>query len=308
MHFLILTTSFLLTYSLINYLNPLFRKYFLDKPNLRSSHISPTPKAGGIVISLISSIYYFVTGSSLIIICLPISILGLLDDYFNLSPILRYFFQLVFSSYIIWQSNSSFLFEIKGISYIVLFLIFVFISTIFINLTNFMDGLDGLIGGCMLISFICVMNSSNLQLTPVIGSLLAFLIFNWPPAKIFMGDSGSTFLGILYFYCAFSSESVEKFFGYTIINLPIYADAVICIIRRFLSGQNIFKPHKLHLYQRLHSAGWSKQKISSIYILLTFLLAIVYLKSDLNFLLVTSIFTLVLGCYIDSKFASPFDN
>lgn len=308
MYFLILTSSFLLTYSLINNLNPLFRKYFLDKPNSRSSHVSPTPKAGGIIISLISSIFYFVTGSSLIITCLPISILGLLDDYFNLSPILRYFFQIVFSSYIVWQSNSSFLFEISGISYAFLFIIFVFISTIFINLTNFMDGLDGLIGGCMLISFICVMYSSNSQLTPLIGSLFAFLIFNWPPAKIFMGDAGSTFLGILYFNCAFSSGSIEKFYGYTIINLPIYADAVICIIRRLLAGQNIFKPHKLHLYQRLYSAGWSKQKISSIYILFTALLAIVYLKSDLNFLLVTSLFTLISGCYIDSKFAKPFDN
>ena len=303
-----LVISFFATYSSLKFLEPIFRKYFLDRPNERSSHESPTPKAGGIVISFYSSIFSFLMGSNLIINCLPIAILGLVDDFINLSPLIRYFFQVIISIFIVSQSVSCYSTELIIFPYFIFFAFFVFLSTCFINLTNFMDGIDGLVAGCFLISFISITIINNeVNIIPIIGCLLAFLLINWYPAKLFMGDSGSTFLGALYFNSAFSSCSFEKFFAFIIINLPIFGDAIICIFRRFLAGHNIFKPHKLHLYQRLYSSGWSKSKVSSLYILMTLLLAISYYIGNFKSLITVSFLILLLGWYVDDKFSLPFN-
>ena len=87
----------------------------------------------------------------------------------------------------------------------------------------------------------------------MVGGLTGFLILNWNPAKVFMGDSGSYFLGSIYFSCIFLSDSWIIFLALLIIGTPIYLDVIICVIRRAFDKQNIFKPHKLHLLSKTKS-------------------------------------------------------
>ena len=112
--------------------------------------------------------------------------------------------------------------------------IFTFIATAYINLTNFMDGLDGLVSGCLLIILISFIFYSNLNLLPIVASLFAFLIFNWSPAKIFMGDTGSTFLGLLFFNLTFNSGDIYIFLAFALINTPLFGDSAICILKDLL--------------------------------------------------------------------------
>ena len=84
-------------------------------------------------------------------------------------------------------------------------MIFFFVSIV--NLTNFADGLDGLVSGSMVIIFLFAAYLLNINYIFLVGGLLGFLVLNWYPAKVFMGDSGSYFLGSIYCSCIFQSNS-----------------------------------------------------------------------------------------------------
>ena len=127
-----------------------------------------------------------------------------------------------------------------------------------------MDGIDGLVCGSMIIIF-SFLNIDFHYLLPIIGTLIGFLFFNWEPSKVFMGDSGSLFLGSYLATLILSLGSWFAIFKALILCSPILLDASSCLLIRFIKGQNIFSPHKLHLYQRLVSGGLSHSKVSLIY-------------------------------------------
>ena len=168
---------------------------------------------------------------------------------------------------------------------ILVFILLLISVTAFINFTNFMDGLDGLVSGSMIVIlfFSCIIN--NLNLFPIVSSLIAFILWNWQPAKIFMGDSGSTFLGALYCGIILHSSSINQAIAIVFIGTPLWADAFTCVIRRALTRQKVFSAHRLHLYQRLNQGGWSHKFISSIYMTTSFFLGLIYLISGLNYLI-----------------------
>ena len=151
--------------------------------------------------------------------------------------------------------------------------------TAIINFVNFMDGIDGIVASNLLLTIYIISfyvpNSSTLFIA--VGSLIGFLILNWSPAKLFMGDVGSTFLGALLAGLILQAESWSQSLGFLLLTSPILLDAFICVVRRLISRQNIFRPHKLHLYQRLHQAGWSHAKITKLYfdVTLTFFLQVI---------------------------------
>ena len=89
-----------------------------------------------------------------------------------------------------------------------------------------------------------------------------------------MGDAGSTFLGAVLTGIFFESRDFLSFVSLVLISSPLLMDATVCLTRRYFAKQNIFTPHKLHLYQRLSQAGLSHSKVSSIYIMATLLLFI----------------------------------
>tara|TARA_B100000965_G_C19354844_1_gene653411 strand:- start:178 stop:696 length:519 start_codon:yes stop_codon:yes gene_type:complete len=169
-----------------------------------------------------------------------------------------------------------------------------------------MDGLDGLIAGCMLIVFIYASIKVNSNLWIFVGSILGFLKWNWSPAKIFMGDSGSTFLGAIFTSLLINSSSWEITVGFLLIASPLLSDACICVIRRGMAGHSIFRPHKLHLYQRLNQANWSHSKVSLLYCTSTASIAICLLIADIKAAVMISIFLLLVGIWLDQKIARPF--
>ena len=141
---------------------------------------------------------------------------------------------------------------------------------------------------------------------PLIGSLIAFIPWNWSPAKLFMGDSGSTFLGAIYISYALNAYTVEDFFGLILIVTPIWADAFCCVIRRLITKQDIFTPHKLHLFQRLNQAGLSHSKVSFIYIASTAFISINLVFFDTLYAFLSALIVISLGIYLDKNVAIKF--
>ena len=137
-----------------------------------------------------------------------------------------------------------------------------------------MDGMDGLVASNMFLLFLNYSLNNNFDLISIPIVLFVFLFYNWSPAKLFMGDSGSTFLGLILFYITFSKNDFNSSLILLLTASPLLMDSFICIFRRLKNNENIFSPHKKHLYQRLHQNGMSHSKVSIIYASCTFILII----------------------------------
>ena len=195
--FIVFFINFLIKYSM-----PLMGNIFKEIPNERSSHKKTKLKSGGIffiLMVLISNlIFVFLKGSSeisqIIFICSLLSLIGLADDLFFLSSKIRYLIQIIFSFFIV---NTVHPFLIIDQNYITLIAL-IFLGTVIINFMNFIDGLDGILIGCSIpILIFSQINFFNIQILTAIASMLAFLKWNWDPSKIFMGDCGSNYLGVI---------------------------------------------------------------------------------------------------------------
>tara|TARA_B100000886_G_scaffold338411_1_gene301177 strand:+ start:7177 stop:8142 length:966 start_codon:yes stop_codon:yes gene_type:complete len=286
---------------------PICRRKLIDRPNSRSSHLNPTPTSGGIIFALLTTLISLGSGNLTTLISFPISVLGLIDDLKNVKPAFRYLSQLItiIILLIIYSSSDSFLgFLIKSYLFIIPIVVF-FLSGI-INFINFMDGIDGLVGGCMMVILIYFSINFNISYWPLIPTLLAFLIFNWSPSKIFMGDSGSLFLGSIYISALLQAPNALFFIKLLLLGSPLFIDSIICIVKRFLLKQNIFSPHKSHLYQRLVSAGFTHSVVSILYIGATILLSLVSIYFSYKILLITTLFIILLGIILDKYFAISF--
>ena len=300
--------SFISSCLLLKLLVPFLRQKFLVTPNSRSSHLKPIPSGGGIVFVLVCSIFSLFFGYWRNLFCLPLAIVGFADDNFELPMSLRYLTQtftvtlLIFNSF----SLSKFVGELDA-TIAILFIIFLIIgSTAVINFTNFMDGIDGIICGCMIVIFAHYSYMYNPTFWPLVASLFAFLFWNWSPAKVFMGDVGSTFLGAILVGIILDSKSINDALSLLLIASPILGDACICVIRRKFYGYQIFKAHKKHLYQRLVMAGISHSKVSILYIISTLILSISYILGGINYLLIFTFAIFLFGILLDRKIAIPF--
>ncbi|MCP9880262.1 glycosyl transferase, partial [Cyanobium sp. A1C-AMD] len=176
------------------------------------------------------------------------------------------------------------------------------------NFTNFMDGLDGLVAGCMAVALaaVALRLAAPWPIWALVGALLGFLIWNWSPAKVFMGDVGSTFLGAVFVGLALQAPSWPGALGLLLVATPLLGDAFLCVPRRLLAGQRVFQAHRLHLFQRLHQAGWPHARVSSLYIGATAVLALALLWGGLPWLITLAFFELLLGVWLDQRVAVPF--
>ena len=143
----------------------------------------------------------------------------------------------------------------------------------------------------------------DFSLLPIIGACIGFLLWNWYPAKVFMGDVGSTFLGAVYIGYVFESNDLATAFAKLLLLTPILSDCIFCIIKRLMLGQNIFEAHKLHLYQRLNQAGWNHSKVTIIYSSSFLVLSLSYISLGLPALILFSLFILIIGYYLDKNYA-----
>lgn len=273
------------------------RKNFLDLPNLRSSHLVPTPTGGGMVFPILWSVFllalYFIgyiRPDYLLILLPPVFLIGItsfLDDKYCLSARLRFIAQLaaVIYSVIAIGGLSELNLGFISVHWSFIGYIFVILALLWsINLYNFMDGIDGIAAVEALFVFgfggYFVWQAGGFGLACIIWSMAAivagFLLWNKPPAKIFMGDAGSTLLGFLVVMFGLLGEIYYKvpFLLWIILYGVFLFDATITLVRRFYHGDTWYQAHRLHAYQRLQLKHWSHKKILLWVVLLNIVLAI----------------------------------
>jgi Fuc2NAc and GlcNAc transferase len=309
------------SWALLAALIPQLRRRLLDQPNARSSHQQPTPRGGGLAFVLVAAV---ASGVGLLqggwappivtpLITLPLALIGFLDDRHNLPASWRYGVQLATAllllqlSPLVRQLPAALL--SKG--WLVLLSVFVLLLiavTAVINFTNFMDGLDGLVAGCMAVTVaaIALTLTAPWPLWSLVGALLGFLLWNWRPAKVFMGDVGSTFLGAVFAGLVLQAPSWPEALGLLLVATPLLGDACLCVPRRLLAGQRVFEAHRLHLFQRLHQAGWSHGRVSSLYIGATALLAAALRLGGWTWVTGCAAMVLLTGMWLDRRMAMPF--
>ena len=169
-----------------------------------------------------------------------------------------------------------------------------------------MDGIDGLVCSCMIIILLTISIKYDLVFLPITFSLVGFLFFNWSPAKVFMGDVGSTFLGFLYAAILLRSNSIVEFAEIFLLFIPLFMDAFSCRLRLLIKGRNLFKPHKLHLYQRLHQAGLSHADVTLIYLSSTLILSISLFLFNIYFSYCLAFLIISFGFYLEKNIAVKF--
>ena len=280
---------------------PLLSHRLLDQPNARSSHRLPTPRGGGVAFVLVGSIGVAWLGSWLPLLCLPLALVGFLDDSHNLPAALRYGVQVATAVVLLLISP----WHLPSIG-LLPWLLLLIAGTAVINFTNFMDGLDGLVAGCMAVLFSVAAFTGMPALWPLVGALLGFLLWNWSPAKVFMGDVGSTFLGAVFAGVVLQQASFHAALGLLLVATPLLGDACLCVPRRLLAGQQVLHAHRLHLFQRLHQAGWTHTRVSSLFIAATAVLTLALLWGGLPWLITLAAFELLLGIWLDQRVAVPF--
>lgn len=263
----------------------------IDVPNDRSAHENPTPRGGGLLIFLVVSIGIAISWlrspqwpgpvvTSYLVGAGIIALVSGIDDLRTLSNRYRFVAHslaalcvLLFAGY--WEEL---LLPLVGviplgkIGFLVSFLWIVGLTNAF----NFMDGIDGIAGGQGAVAgaaWVLLGFHLDQPLLAVLGLLLVssslgFLGHNWPPARVFMGDIGSTFMGYTFAFMAIWGSKVhgKLAFAGVLLVWPFVFDSVFTFLRRLFSGENIFEAHRSHLYQRLINFGRTHQSVTILYL------------------------------------------
>lgn len=242
----------------------------IDHPNERSSHTLVTLRGGGIIFPISSIIYLFSSHYNYISLISGIVIVGVisfLDDIFTISNRIRLFFHLIAVAIMLYPMG------IWSLNIAILIIIFIVIIGV-INAYNFMDGINGITGLYSLITILTLLflNTKvnfidSAFLMTIAASLLVFLFFNFRKrAKCFAGDVGSVSIAFIIVFCLISFFIVTNYY-IIILLLAVYGvDSVVTIVLRLSRGENIFTPHRSHVYQILsNERGFSHLAVASIY-------------------------------------------
>lgn len=281
---------------------PLLRRGLLDRPNARSAHQVPTPRGGGVAFVLVSGLWGW---PLLPLLCAPLALVGLLDDRLNLPAALRYGVQLATAIALLlvaWPSGPL----TGGVGWLLVPVALVAITAV-INFFNFMDGLDGLVAACSAVLFsVAALGLQAGWLWPLLGALLGFLVWNWSPARVFMGDVGSTFLGAVFAGVVLQAPSAADGLALLLVGMPLLADAAVCVLLRLRAGQPVFQAHRLHLYQRLQQAGWSHRRVCLAYLVATSLIGAAVLAGGVVAGSAAAAVVLAWGVALERTQAVPF--
>jgi len=294
---LILSSLFLLSFALVGlYRGVAVRRGVLDHPNARSSHSVAVPRGGGLVViglwllfSWGYAVFYHAAIRHVLILSfgpLGMAVIGFLDDLLSVRASYRVLSQFILAglTLLFFGGVSAFNFGEIQLHWLVINSVICLLLMVWsTNLFNFMDGTDGLaavegifvfgVGGVLL--WWSHAWHFAILLWALVSIILGFLVWNWPRAKLFMGDVGSASLGFLVVIVAVASA--KWYHVPLLIWMILYAyfmvDATLTLIRRVLSGEPWYQAHRSHAYQRLHQAGWSHRSILFASILLNGLLA-----------------------------------
>lgn len=305
----------------------------MDEPNARKIHKVPMPRLGGLAIYLAFLLGYMLYGEvstqmlSILIGSFLLLLIGFVDDINSVPARYKLIVQIIAAAIVVLYGDLSFT-ELSVFGHKIYFNAFwgSTLSIIFIvaitNAINLIDGLDGLAAGISSIYFLTIaiiafilnrIGGLDVIISLImLGATLGFLVHNFPPAKIFMGDSGSLFLGFMISVIALLGYKVTTFTSLivpiVILAIPIF-DTIFAILRRIIKGQNIGVADKEHFHHQLLKMRYSPTKsiliiyaidiafaavsifyilgdnqiAIAIYIVLMILLLFVVLKTDILF-------------------------
>jgi UDP-N-acetylmuramyl pentapeptide phosphotransferase/UDP-N-acetylglucosamine-1-phosphate transferase len=268
----------LASYVLCRALIPTLRRLFLVEPTARSSHLTATPQGGGLLvvgIALVSAMTLLGGRNAAAAAPFGAAALGLLalgcaDDIWNLSPKFRLFFQGVAVAVFLIETPSEWRNAIPMAPTALIFVLLMFATLWFINLTNFMDGLDLM----TVAEFVPAFGASGLllpsdgasQIVRVVclatgGALIGFAGVNKPTARLFLGDSGSLPIGLI---GAVAILALNHEHGAATALLPFLyyiADSTLTLARRALKGEKVWRAHRTHFYQMATTNGLSTKQV-----------------------------------------------
>jgi Fuc2NAc and GlcNAc transferase len=245
----------------------------LDVPNARSSHTIATPRGGGVAIVLSVLVALLMLGW-LDRLAWPVvrslcgggalaALIGFVDDQGHVAPRWRLIGHFAAASWALAALGGVPPLEALGFALSSGWLGFVITAVYLVwmlNLTNFMDGIDGIAGVeaitvCLSAAFLSEITvpGTHLWIAPLVlaSATLGFLVWNWPPAKIFMGDAGSGFLGLILAILSLHAGAVANrlFWSWVILLGVFVVDATVTLIRRMAHGERFYEAHRSHAYQ-----------------------------------------------------------
>jgi len=268
------------------------RRRLLDMPGQRRSHVQPTPRGGGIGLCIAGIAGLFAMGALLSDVQTPIRLIaaitlvaavGWIDDHRPLPISARLVAQFAAIVLFLWPivsqtaghyvdaniPTSAFLHEM------LLLLAMIGIGVWSINLHNFMDGIDGLLASqaifvLSVLGWLCGRDARNphgMEIGLFAAATLGFLPFNFPRARIFMGDVASGTLGLVIFVAAiwqfFSPYSANV--SAVVVGSAFVTDATCTLVSRMISGKRWYAPHREHLYQWMTRTGLSHARVADSY-------------------------------------------
>ena len=307
---LVIFSNFILSWFFTKLFIKPFKKFIPDIPNERSSHKVIKPRGGGLSFILANILVSNIFDQVNFVFLLPLSLTGFIDDFVNISRFSRLFVQIATSLFIVINSKYTNLIQIND-NFIFQFIFLgsiIFICTGIINFCNFMDGIDGILSGSFITIYIFSSFLLSESLWGIAGALVGFLLWNWQPSKIFMGDVGSNFLGGTLIWILLNTNTMNDSIGLFFMACPILIDPLICLMRRFITRKNIFEAHNMHLYQRLNKGGLNHKQVSLIYIFSIIFIGIYYLIGGFTLEIISFLLILIFGLWLDIKYAKPFSN
>ena len=299
-HVLLVIAATLLGFTASYALTGLVRTYaertkMLDTPNDRTLHEGDIPRGGGlsivvvmlICLAMLGYVYPNVVVLPVMAVTATLGVLGWTDDKFGLGPSLKIGVQIIVAVYAVIAVGSAgavsiagYEVEFGGLSAILSVLWIVWMT----NAYNFMDGIDGIAGShTAIVAFVigvwfALDHNAAMALFcyAIMAASLGFLIWNWSPARIFMGDVGSVTLGGVF--------AVLAIVGYVQDGVPLTAyiilfgvflfDTIVTLIKRLVEGKVVWNPHREHFYQRAASTGLGHAFVTVSVIVATLVLAV----------------------------------
>jgi UDP-N-acetylmuramyl pentapeptide phosphotransferase/UDP-N-acetylglucosamine-1-phosphate transferase len=281
--FALLSLSFFAACLITGLLIPVLRGRCLDVPNGRSSHDRPTPRAGGLGILagvaaglLLAQVLGRAIPSPVILLAaLAVAAAGLADDLRGgVSPWVRLIVQIMAATVVCLTCGSLQRLPLPAPLDVPLGWLGVPLAVAWIvgvtNYFNFLDGIDGYAGlqasvAGLAIALLGIDGGSSSAGLCIAGASLGFLVHNWRPAKVFMGDVGSSSLGFLLAALPLGAEAGERsrfVFAAALFLWFFLADGLFTMTRRLMRGERVWEPHRSHLYQQLVQSGLRHDQVA----------------------------------------------
>ena len=239
------------------------RRGWFDVPGERSMHRAPVPSGGGIAIAIVVIVGLLWTSDfslEIMLVAMSLAVIGFIDDVSPLPILPRLLAQVIAVSVGLYSLGGAPELSFAGYAFSPIFanLLFGLACLWFLNLYNFMDGTDGLAASeLVFVALAAAWLEGGTNHAPqwfvLAGAGVGFLVWNVPPARIFMGDAGSAFLGFVLAMLLVHAVSRNSFSLWAAIILvaPFVCDATVTLLRRFLRGELWYRPHMMHAYQCL---------------------------------------------------------